>query len=213
MKEPITGLATITSKNTSMIPNRSIISMPLRANSGANAYKTRDPSSGGIGIILNIKKPKLTPIANVKNCAAKPVNGVPISTYIPKNINASSKLVNGPAIATSAAPHSPYFTRAGLKGTGFAPPNIGPPLIAKMIGRSIVRNGSICLIGFKLNRPSSFAVSSPSMYAVSPCTTSCRVIEKNITTKTITICNISILTITIIPQLDVNLKKRYTSTD
>jgi hypothetical protein len=38
----------------------------------------------------------------------------------PADSTASNKLDVGPAIATSAAPNSPYLTAYGLKGTGFA---------------------------------------------------------------------------------------------
>ncbi|MNT29706.1 hypothetical protein D3C72_1654600 [compost metagenome] len=57
---PINGLATMTIAKITIIPRRSKASIPRRTNSGAKAYSTRDPSSGGSGIILKMKKPRFT---------------------------------------------------------------------------------------------------------------------------------------------------------
>lgn len=122
---PMKGLATITSRKTNTIPNRSMASIPRRTKSGASAYRTREPSSGGIGNILKIKNPKFTMTATVSISPIGVVIGWPSSTSSPKDRKAMKKLVSGPARATNPAPHSSPFTRAGLNGTGFAPPKIG----------------------------------------------------------------------------------------
>ena len=104
---------------------------------------------------------------------------------IAKQIKAMRRFVRGPAIPTRAAPQSPPLTLSGRNGTGFAPPKIGMPNIASKNGKMIVMNGSICAIGFKVRRPSFFAVESPSQYAITPCISSCRTMLANTTAKTI----------------------------
>lgn len=42
------------------------LSINRRIKSGANAYNTLDPSSGGIGSMLNIQKPRFTEIMVIK---------------------------------------------------------------------------------------------------------------------------------------------------
>jgi hypothetical protein len=72
--------------------------------SGANEYKTLEPSNGGIGIMLN------TPIAtfNSVNVVRKFIN-IELSELYRRStapISASSRFESGPAIATKATPNS-----------------------------------------------------------------------------------------------------------
>ncbi len=92
--------------------------------------------------------------------------------------------MNGPASATRAKPHSPYFKLRVLIGTGLAPPKTGMPVMARKSGSIIDMNGSKCLKGFKVSLPDNFAVSSPSLYATNPWAISCSIIEKSMTTNT-----------------------------
>lgn len=67
--------------------------MALRTKSGASAYNTRDPSSGGNGIILNIKNPRLTSVlveAIVPSTLSAPGLKIAITA---NDKNANSKLV------------------------------------------------------------------------------------------------------------------------
>ena len=148
--------------------------------------------------MLKAKKPKLTMIPALRNIDITPLVkaiAFPIMTICPlkyairKNRNASTRLVNGPATPTNAAPHSPPLTLSGRNGTGLAPPNIGvlcvtPFIITSKAGNAIVKTGSICLTGLRVRRPFSFAVSSPSQYAVNPCISSCSTIDPNTTANT-----------------------------
>jgi hypothetical protein len=81
--------ATRMSAKTMIIPYLSIDSIPRLTNSGARAYKTLEPSSGGIGIKLKIKKPRLTitPTVNIRPSIPITVpeafTGFPIKTDSP----------------------------------------------------------------------------------------------------------------------------------
>jgi len=159
---PIREPETNTIIKTNIMPNLSILSIIVLKKSGAKTYKTRDPSSGGIGNILNTKKPRLTD-TKVENNLIEKSGYAPLlrKTSTPNDKNAINKLDIGPAKATITIPHSPKRSLVGLKGTGLAPPKIGNPAIANIIGINIVNTGSICLIGLKDSLPNSFAVSSP----------------------------------------------------
>ena len=75
--------------------------------------------------------------------------------------DAATTLDMGPASDTAAMPdRAPLLNRAGLTGVGFPYPN---PTNASMA----VPMGSRCERGFRVSRPSSFAVWSPSRLAVS----------------------------------------------
>ena len=60
MTTPMMELANRTIAKMNMSPNCSMASIPRRTKSGAKAYSTREPSSGGIGSILNMKNPRFT---------------------------------------------------------------------------------------------------------------------------------------------------------
>ena len=75
----------------------------------------------------------------------------------------------GPAAAIMAAPNSSYFTLSGLNGTGFAAKMGAPKAISVMAGSNTVINGSTCFNGFRLTRPCSAAVSSPSFKPTKAC--------------------------------------------
>ena len=155
-------------------PYLSIVSKMLLTKSGASAYSTRDPSNGGIGIILKAKNPKFTIVKAVNTEFNKEPASDLETTSIAYVTNAKKKFTNGPLIATNATPISPCFILLGLKGTGFAPPKIGTLapvvmfVIIIIIGSNIVIYGSICFIGFKVNLPKSYAVRSPKLFATKP---------------------------------------------
>lgn len=144
-----------------MKPMPSICSMMRRSGSGASAYSSREPSSGGNGIMLNTKKPMLTCIKIVTT------SYVLVPTPIPKICKktdantASARLVNGPASPTSATPNSSYRTLRGSNGTGLAAKIGEYPLKIRSRGSKIVVNISICFSGFSVSLPSSKAVRSP----------------------------------------------------
>src|SRR5262249_42089068 len=64
----------------------------------------------------------------------------------------------------------------GFTGTGLAQPNAPTPAITIIAGRINDPNRSTCGIGFSVNRPSRFAVSSPKRRATTPWLISWRMI-------------------------------------
>jgi hypothetical protein len=84
---------------------------------------------------------------------------------------AIKRLVKGPAKETLTTPHFLSLKFRGFIGTGFAQPKIGPwpkVKINKVKGKKIVPMGSMWAIGFKVNLPALFAVSSPKKRAMLP---------------------------------------------
>ena len=120
---------------------------------------------------LNIIKPKLTYTNSAKKkrhtSPPAPLSN-PEKYPIKKNKSAKRKLVSGPAIDTSAIPHSCHFRLRLLTGTGLAPPNTGAFSIYNISGTSMDMYGSICLTGLSESLPASLAVRSPSQYATTP---------------------------------------------
>ncbi len=101
---------------------------------------------------------------------------------------ASIRFVSGPATPTSATPNSSYFTLFGLKGTGLAAKIGGKPSKISTTGSNIVVTRSICLSGFRLSRPCSSAVVSPSQWLVKACMASCVLIAMSSDPNTMRSC-------------------------
>ncbi len=144
------------------MPPASIWYINRWSGSGASAYKSLDPSSGGNGIMLNTKKLRfmtknIWAIMNESVPTASPPTRITTAVRI-----ANTKLVNGPATPIRAAPNSSYLTLSGLNGTGLAIKNGWRPKIIRPIGSRTVVNRSICLSGLSVRRPISLAVVSPS---------------------------------------------------
>ncbi len=72
---------------------------------------------------------------------------------------------SGPANATIMPSRRGFLKLRAVTGTGLAQPNKKPPENNRNMGTNKVPIGSMCLAGFKLKRPSIFAVGSPSLYA------------------------------------------------
>src|SRR3989338_1092440 len=88
-------------------PYLSIVSLQCANRGGRKAKRILEPSSGGIGTMLNTASTKfmiiieatigITENGTRSNLAARPKN------------RAKTKLDNGPAIDTQASPHFPFF--------------------------------------------------------------------------------------------------------
>lgn len=99
-------------------------------------------------------------------------------------ISAIKRLYAIPAKETAIAPlKSPFsITRPISTGTGFAHPNKKGDCNKKSpSGKMIEPKISMCLIGFGLSRPASFAVSSPYFSATNPCIISCPIMASKST--------------------------------
>ena len=143
---------------------------------GKSAYKTFEPSKGAIGTKLKIPKTTFTKIIIFKKIdkagMAKKLNMPEIFKRIAKII-ATEKLLAGPDKAINPPSFLGFFKLFGLNGTGLAhPKSTGLPMAYKSNGNSTDPNGSMCLIGFKVNLPASLAVESPNLLATNPCETS-----------------------------------------
>lgn len=162
------------------VPYRSIWSQNLSASPRKKAKTILDPSNGGIGIKLKKAKSTLTKIIILKRMytlykigSAAIGKKAAISLDIRPNTMATKKFEAGPAKAINAPSLFGSFRLYGLKGTGFAQPNINGLFVAiKSNGTRNEPKNSKCFIGFKVSRPISLAVLSPSLYAISPCETS-----------------------------------------
>lgn len=137
--------------------------------SGRIRENTFDPSSGGIGIRLNIPRSKLSLTTINKNqfkiADIFGSKGRKISNLISKApIAAIKKFVAGPARDTIAISFLPSLKLNPSTGTGFAAPKItGEPDSIKIKGKAILIIGSIWGLGSRVNLPKSFAVGSPSL--------------------------------------------------
>ena len=161
---PINGMPNKTNANINIKPYASILSIKFCRGSGAKAYKTLDPSNGGIGNILNKKKPTFI-FTKYSHQVIQYTSFISVTRKIIPPIIAKNRLVSGPATATNAIPNSPHLSRCLSTGTGLAAPNIGCPNAAKTTGNATVAIGSICGTGFYVSRPSSSAVVSPKYLA------------------------------------------------
>lgn len=85
-----------------------------------------------------------------------------------ENKIAIRRFVTGPAKETFTIPHFLSLKFRGFTGTGFAQPKTGKFKINRVKGKRIVPIGSMWAIGFKVNLPSLFAVSSPKIKAQLP---------------------------------------------
>ncbi len=75
-------------------------------------------------------------------------------------------------------------------GTGFAHPNTGAPVSARISGSTIEPNGSMCLSGLSVSRPARLAVSSPHQRATTPWLTSWSITAGMNTRKKINVCSL-----------------------
>lgn len=151
--------------NMAFIPKDSICIISFCNGSGANAYNTRDPSSGGNGIKLNIKIATLTAMKMTSTLYIMVPTAIPNACSNIEATVANTILVNGPASPIIAAPNSPYLTFQGLNGTGLAMKNGGNPSNSKTIGIIIDVARSRCFKGLSVSLPARCAVSSPSQCA------------------------------------------------
>lgn len=143
------------------------------SSSGRIPIRIRDPSSGGMGIRLNIPNTTLI-TANWPKSIFR-INGRG-TTLISTAIAIARRIFEaGPLAPTRTISLRGFLNAQKLIGTGLAAPNTNlPPVeINRTSGRIIVPNRSICAIGFNVNLPENFAVVSPSLYAVQPCANSC----------------------------------------
>src|SRR5438093_5119493 len=101
---------------------------------------------------------------------------------------AITRLLAGPAAATSMKSRLGCPSCRGLTGTGFAQPMSGTPLIIAISGKITVPIRSAWTIGFSETRPSRRAVGSPSWSAVHACAISWTVSENSRTTNPKNIC-------------------------
>ena len=141
------------------IPKRSYCKILLYTLSGKSENRNFAPSSGGMGIKLNMPSPTLM-LANI-NRKLSIYDTITFSNgdnAARKNsaTKASIRFETGPASAVMAIPCLGFLKFLMLTGTGFAQPN---PATISMISPKI----SICFNGFNDSRPSPFAVESPSL--------------------------------------------------
>ena len=130
-----------------------------------------EPSRGGKGIKLNNAKPTFI----ITTMTIIFINSTETRLYdtkmrpITAKIEARVKLVTGPANAIIPSANLLFFKLYGLYGTGLAQPKRIPEFVSnKMAGKKIEPKKSICFRGFKVKRPSYFAVGSPKTKATYP---------------------------------------------
>jgi hypothetical protein len=131
---------------------------------GKNPKTILLPSRGPSGIKLknpNIKLYKIKKYKNTENTS--PMGKI---LKIKANSTANNKFDTGPAKDIKAASLFGFFRLKGLKGTGLPHPN---PINT----RSNVPIGSKWAFGFRVKRPMSLAVLSPSLSATNACENSC----------------------------------------
>ena len=130
--------------------------------------KILEPSKGGIGMRLNKPKTKFKLMVWISRpCPSSEMLGS-IRKTIAATI-ASKKLVAGPASDTKIIPHLRLRKFRKSTGTGLAAPKrMGELTNSKNAGNKIEPNKSMCGTGFKVSRPASRAVVSPSLSAISP---------------------------------------------
>jgi hypothetical protein len=167
-----------------IIPTPSKNLITERIESGAIAYKTREPSRGGKGIILKRKKLIFTSTKRAIIESSSDEKLFMPTLKISPAMTANIKFVSGPAMPTIAAPKAPHFRLYGSNGTGFAAPKGGSPRKSRTKGKRMVVNRSICARGLSVSLPSLEAVSSPSQWLVKACIASCKVIDIRMDTKT-----------------------------
>lgn len=157
----------------------------LASFSGSKSANILDPSNGGIGKRLKIAKRRF--IWTTLSKKEERIDGSKFNNlYIVAAKTAMITFVMGPASETIATSFLPSFKLKGSIGTGFAAPKItGDPESIRSRGSAILIMGSICFWGFKVRRPKSLAVGSPSLSATYPCATSCKMAEKIKITNTI----------------------------
>ena len=136
--------------------------------SGSIIEKNLDPSRGGTGIRLRNPNARLN-LTKMRRAEAISGTEVPITLRSRAPINASPKLVRGPARATSAISFLPSRSISGLTGTGFAAPNTkGEPENIKRSGTATLIIGSMWGRGLRVRRPAIRAVGSPNFSATQP---------------------------------------------
>lgn len=123
------------------------------------ADKIREPSRGGRGTRLKVARTKFVITIIFRARIAGGTSAKAKNLIVRPATKASTIFDNGPAKATSASPFLPDFKALKLTGTGFAQPKMIPPgKIAQSKGKTIEPNGSMCLIGFRVNLPIILAV-------------------------------------------------------
>ena len=133
--------------------------------SGKITPKIFDPSRGGIGIKLNNPRPIFINPKYKRNFIIIYTIVTELNlynkTYKNNDSIATMKFVKGPANETKAIPSFGFLKNMGVILTGFAYPTLKKT-------KHIRPNKSKCFKGFNDNLPSSFAVGSPSQYAIYP---------------------------------------------
>jgi hypothetical protein len=129
---------------------------------GNNGNITLDPSRGGNGIILKIKKLIFIVTKNLRIDSMSA--GIKVVLIKIPAIIAIIKLLRGPTKATNAIDLLPPLSIFTFIGTGLAAQNTtGDLVMISSKGKAKVVNPSICLSGFRLNLPSLYAVGSPNL--------------------------------------------------
>ncbi len=106
-------------------------------------------------------------ICETNVCPVSDVNAmIAITTTAPAT---TTKLLIGPTTAVLMSSHTSFLKLRGSTGVGFAHPNIGKWLNARIAGSRTVPTGSMCLMGFNVTRPSMRAVGSPQREAIQAC--------------------------------------------
>ena len=126
-----------------------------------------EPSRGGNGMRLKMARTILmmTMYEKIIRTGSETVPPADKNLMIVPNMRASKRFEPGPAAAIKNSPCLLFLRLYGLYGTGLAQPNVNP-------AREVIRGtmiepiGSMCLSGFKVNRPESRAVGSPSRSAM-----------------------------------------------
>lgn len=133
-----------------------------------------EPSRGGTGMRLKTARSTLRKTINPRKAIASGLKIVLPNLIRMATIRATTILEAGPARATFRGPYrGSLYSRVGSYGTGFAQPRImGELAMNRKRGNKSEPTTSKCLIGFRVNLPASFAVSSPSLSAIAPWATS-----------------------------------------
>jgi hypothetical protein len=129
--------------------------------------KTFEPSSGGIGIKLNIANTIFIITTYTTICIKEAEKELaPYLRTRPKTV-AIRRFEIGPAIEIRSSPHLLFFTLFGFHSTGFAQPKVKPAKEV-MTGTTNEPKSSKCFRGLRVRRPWSLGVGSPNNSATYP---------------------------------------------
>ena len=137
---------------------------------GKRSNKICEPSNGGMGRRLNTNKntfrntPYQSTVFIIEFCTPSQFSEIINSI---NNKTERIRFESGPANETTRSSFKEFLKLFLFTGSGFAQPISAKPDAKEARGMITDPIKSICLIGFNVNLPSFFAVSSPNLFAIS----------------------------------------------